>query len=817
NNIWELVDLPARRKAIGSKWVFKIKYKSDREIERYEARLVAKWNAKLTFALIESGFVQSKVITVSSLSLMVISLFFSPLKSHLKTALKVIRYLKSSPGKGINVIKQSASGIASKAYSNADWTKCTNTRRSITSYCLFMCGSLISWKSKKQNTISKSSTEAEYRAFAFVTSEVVWVLKILKDLNCNKLLPVNLYIMFHNYRWLADLYMLKRRHRSGMYQLSAFREKDKKDGSCNGGIGAKAVEKGVRRPTKIDTRRDARSYREVLNSVKSFEEGSVNVQVEEDRHTLFVVKGNHHKDISSKVDNKVPSTLHEDEDQDCNNSKKSCEFEGFGDEGEEVEKTQGYNPHDKKDLEAEESRNTDSVYRKGGGEKLEEEGVNLRNKNTRRRTSVVKGKKVINKSSSTTPGGKLSMKIIMDRAKFKGKKKVAVEASVDHKRLTTELVLGLNLFWIVSLVSEQTILGSSLMENSNNQVRSSMGEHVVARMMDGKDFSNSSILKSKFNQCKVSLRNLSSIISMQLTQLRAENLKTNDIISIKTDVENDKDSKKFKLKDIEEHMDELAQVKNGLLQNLVEVFVEATNNQIMETTRNLGGNARGMLWNKGTEIHYRRKVSSMFHELKNNRTKSYELPDVVGHFIELGKVYYGGGFIHQKLETLIVKQRKVMYFKVLPIALRKPYKQYDVISNFAEHIVYKSLEELNESNFVKTFPTNGSPEKFQTLIKEMFVSTYGIVSVQPMEADESLDKIKVLEYKNERLLRAVVSQDIMSIMQNNYVEDTSNLQTELERMAFEQHSSKPKLQGMASGHFSSGATLHLMAYVHISA
>ncbi|GJR71938.1 hypothetical protein Tco_0084303 [Tanacetum coccineum] len=49
------------------------------------------------------------------------------------------------------------------------------------------------------------------------------------------------------------------------------------------------------------------------------------------------------------------------------------------------------------------------------------------------------------------------------------------------------------------------------------------------------------------------------------------------------------------------------------------------------------------------------------------------------------------------------------------------------------------------------------------------------------EADESLDKNKVLEYKNEHLLRAVVSQDIMAIMQNNSVVDTSNLQTELDR------------------------------------
>ncbi|GKD83225.1 ribonuclease H-like domain-containing protein [Tanacetum coccineum] len=127
--------------------------------------------------------------TVSCLS----QFMHNPLKSHLKTALKVIRYLKGSPGKGINVIKGSASSIDLKAYSDADWARCADTRRSITGYCVFMCGSLVSWKSKIQNTISKSSTEAEYRALASVTSKAIWILKILKDLKCFNLLPVKVF------------------------------------------------------------------------------------------------------------------------------------------------------------------------------------------------------------------------------------------------------------------------------------------------------------------------------------------------------------------------------------------------------------------------------------------------------------------------------------------------------------------------------------------------------------------------------------------------------------------------------------------------
>ncbi|GJY37099.1 putative RNA-directed DNA polymerase [Tanacetum coccineum] len=115
----------------------------------------------------------------------------APLKSHLRSAFKILRYLKGSPGLGIHITK--ASGMYLKAYSDADWAKCVVTRKSVTGYCIFINDNLISWKSKKQNTISKSSSEAEYRALASVTSEVIWVLKVLKDLGYDNLLPVSFF------------------------------------------------------------------------------------------------------------------------------------------------------------------------------------------------------------------------------------------------------------------------------------------------------------------------------------------------------------------------------------------------------------------------------------------------------------------------------------------------------------------------------------------------------------------------------------------------------------------------------------------------
>ncbi|GKB78549.1 ribonuclease H-like domain-containing protein [Tanacetum coccineum] len=144
--------------------------------------------------LSEYGMLACKPAKTPLMSKLIISneaFMHSPLKSHLKIAFKILRYLKICPGLGIHIIK--TSGMSLSAYSDADWAKCVVTRRSVTGYCVFLNNSLVSWKSKKQNTLFKSSTEAEYRALALVTSEVIWILKILKDLNGENLLPVSLH------------------------------------------------------------------------------------------------------------------------------------------------------------------------------------------------------------------------------------------------------------------------------------------------------------------------------------------------------------------------------------------------------------------------------------------------------------------------------------------------------------------------------------------------------------------------------------------------------------------------------------------------
>ncbi|GKB50819.1 putative RNA-directed DNA polymerase [Tanacetum coccineum] len=333
NNTWTVCDLPEGRKAVGSKWLWKIKYKSTGEIERYKARVVAKgfsqregfdyletfipvvkmstircmfnvaicngwdlfqldinnaflygdlskdvymtlppgfdidkskvcklnkslyglkqaprqWNAKLTQALTEHGFVQSKfdyslftknvdnvfiilhvyvddiVVTGNNVNeiekfkqflnqrkyfLELLHEFGLLAAKHVDTPLPenaTLNHIESDDdhllvnvsnyqrlvGSGIQINK--TCNLKLGAYADSDWARCPATRKSISGYCVFLGDSLVTWKSKKQSTLSKSSAEAEYRSMASATCEVIWLSNLLGDMGVKNLLPVVMY------------------------------------------------------------------------------------------------------------------------------------------------------------------------------------------------------------------------------------------------------------------------------------------------------------------------------------------------------------------------------------------------------------------------------------------------------------------------------------------------------------------------------------------------------------------------------------------------------------------------------------------------
>lgn len=85
-----------------------------------------------------------------------------PHQSHWCAALHIIKYLKYTANVGLFFPVNNP--LVLEAYCDVDWAVCRDTRRSITGYCIYLGSTPISWKSKKQPTVSRSSAEAEYRS-----------------------------------------------------------------------------------------------------------------------------------------------------------------------------------------------------------------------------------------------------------------------------------------------------------------------------------------------------------------------------------------------------------------------------------------------------------------------------------------------------------------------------------------------------------------------------------------------------------------------------------------------------------------------------
>lgn len=125
-------------------------------------------------------------------SFSVVSQFMhSPSEEHMKAVIRILQYLKSSLDKGI--MFTNGDTISIEAYIDVDWAGSIDDWRSTAGYLTFVGGNLVTWRSKKQGVVARSSAEAKYRYMAKDMCELLWIKNLLQKLKLTPTFPMKLY------------------------------------------------------------------------------------------------------------------------------------------------------------------------------------------------------------------------------------------------------------------------------------------------------------------------------------------------------------------------------------------------------------------------------------------------------------------------------------------------------------------------------------------------------------------------------------------------------------------------------------------------
>ena len=112
----------------------------------------------------------------------------SPTIQHWLACRKVLRYLQATITHGLYLQQRGSPEVMGlNGYSDVDWAYDIDDRKSIGAYCIYLGNNLISWSSKKQGVVTKSSTESEYKALSSACSKLSCLQSLFSELNIAQL------------------------------------------------------------------------------------------------------------------------------------------------------------------------------------------------------------------------------------------------------------------------------------------------------------------------------------------------------------------------------------------------------------------------------------------------------------------------------------------------------------------------------------------------------------------------------------------------------------------------------------------------------
>lgn len=114
----------------------------------------------------------------------------APSANYMEAVYRILRYLKSSLVKGLYFAKNQSRGLS--GYTDADWAGDGTDGKSTSGYFTFVGGNLVTWRSKKQKVVSRSSAESKLQGMVYGVYELLWIKRILRDLGITLTNPMNL-------------------------------------------------------------------------------------------------------------------------------------------------------------------------------------------------------------------------------------------------------------------------------------------------------------------------------------------------------------------------------------------------------------------------------------------------------------------------------------------------------------------------------------------------------------------------------------------------------------------------------------------------